>query len=36
MTREVVEAALKLGISVHDHIIIGAGGHSSLKSMGLF
>ena len=36
MTREVVEAALKLGISVHDHIIIGASGHSSLKSLGLF
>ncbi|HEX7005895.1 MAG TPA: DNA repair protein RadC [Alphaproteobacteria bacterium] len=35
MTREVVEAALKLGISVHDHIVIGAGGHCSLKSMGL-
>ncbi|MGE5146421.1 MAG: RadC family protein [Candidatus Eiseniibacteriota bacterium] len=36
MTREVVEAALKLGISVHDHIIIGASGHASLKSLGLF
>ena len=34
MTREVVEAALKLGISVHDHIIIGAAGHTSLKSLG--
>jgi DNA repair protein RadC len=35
MTREVVEAALKLGISVHDHIVIGASGHASLKSLGL-
>jgi len=34
MTREVVEAALKLGISVHDHIIIGASGHASLKGLG--
>jgi DNA repair protein RadC len=36
MTREVVEAALKLGIAVHDHIIIGGSGHASLKSLGLF
>jgi len=35
MTREVVEAALKLGISVHDHIIIGAADHASLKGLGL-
>jgi DNA repair protein RadC len=35
MTREVIEAALKLGISVHDHIVIGASGHASLKSLGL-
>ena len=35
MTREVQEAAAKLGISVHDHIVIGKSGHSSFKSLGL-
>jgi DNA repair protein RadC len=35
MTREVVKAAAALGVSVHDHLIIGKRGHSSLKSMGL-
>ena len=35
MTRDVVEAARHFGIAVHDHVIIGAGGHSSLRSMGL-
>jgi len=35
MTRKVQEAARLLGIEVHDHIIIGKGRHSSLKSMGL-
>ena len=33
MTREV--AADKLGIALHDHLIIGRKGHASLKSMGL-
>ncbi|MET4806599.1 DNA repair protein RadC [Limibacillus sp. MBR-115] len=36
ITREIVEAAGKLGIEVHDHLIIGKGGHTSLKSLGLF
>ena len=35
MTREVQEAAAKLGIAVHDHIVIGKSGHNSFKSLGL-
>ena len=35
MTREIVAATRALGIAVHDHVIIGRGRHSSLKSMGL-
>ncbi len=35
MTKEVAAAADKLGIALHDHLIIGRKGHSSLKSMGL-
>ncbi len=35
MTRQVREAAEKLGISIHDHIVIGKSGHHSFKSMGL-
>ena len=35
MTREVVEAAKKLRISVHDHLIIGRTGHASFKAMAL-
>jgi DNA repair protein RadC len=35
MTREVQEAAAKLGISVHDHIVIGKSGHNSFKTLGL-
>ncbi len=35
MTRNVVEAARHFGIAVHDHVIIGATSHSSLRSMGL-
>jgi len=34
MTREVAAAADKLGISVHDHTIIGRKGHASLRSLG--
>ncbi len=36
VTRQIIEAGRQLGISVHDHIIIGAEGHSSMRSMGLF
>jgi len=35
MTKEVVEAARSLKISVHDHLIIGQGKHSSFKALGL-
>jgi DNA repair protein RadC len=35
MTREVVTAAKTLGIAVHDHLVIGRGGHASFKSLGL-
>jgi len=35
MTKEIVEAARLLGVSVHDHLIIGKTGHSSLKQLGL-
>jgi DNA repair protein RadC len=34
MTKAVAAAADKLGISVHDHIIIGRKGHASLRSLG--
>ncbi|RMF10830.1 MAG: JAB domain-containing protein [Alphaproteobacteria bacterium] len=35
MTNEVRDAAAKLGIVVHDHVIIGKKGHASFKSLGL-
>ena len=35
VTRQIIEAARPLGISVHDHIIIGADGHSSMRAMAL-
>jgi DNA repair protein RadC len=35
MTREVREAAEKLGITLHDHVVISRSGHNSFKSMGL-
>lgn len=35
MTREVKEAAEKLGITLYDHLIIARGGHTSFKSAGL-
>jgi DNA repair protein RadC len=35
LTRDLVEAAKHLKIQVHDHVIIGAEGHRSLKAMGL-
>lgn len=33
MTQKIIEAAKPLGISVHDHIIIGKEGHTSLKAL---
>jgi DNA repair protein RadC len=35
MTKAIVDIAAPLGISVHDHIIVGKNGHSSLKGMRL-
>jgi len=35
MTRVIVEVAKPLGISVHDHIIVGKEGHTSLKGLKL-
>src|SRR5947199_2136368 len=35
MTREIAAAAKALSIAVHDHLVIGRGGHASFKSLGL-
>jgi len=35
MTREIVVAAKALSIAVHDHLVVGRGGHASFKSLGL-
>jgi len=35
MTREVRDAAAKLGIVLHDHVIVGREGEASFKSLGL-
>jgi DNA repair protein RadC len=35
MTKQIVEIAGTLGISVHDHIIVGKNGHASLKGLKL-
>ncbi|MEO9874624.1 MAG: DNA repair protein RadC [Anderseniella sp.] len=35
MTRQIVDAASKLTITVHDHIIIGRSGHTSFRAMKL-
>jgi DNA repair protein RadC len=35
MTQQIVEVARPLGISVHDHIIVGKDGHASLKGLRL-
>jgi DNA repair protein RadC len=35
MTREIAAAAKALKIAVHDHLVIGRGGHASFKSLGL-
>jgi DNA repair protein RadC len=36
ITRKVAEAAQVLGITVHDHIVVGREGVASLKALGLF
>jgi len=35
MTKAIINIASPLGIAVHDHIIVGKGGHASLKGMRL-
>ncbi|CAM3057877.1 MPN domain-containing protein [Sphingomonas antarctica] len=35
LTRTITEVARNLGIAVHDHVIIGANGHSSMRALGL-
>jgi DNA repair protein RadC len=35
LTRDIVEAGRHFGIAVHDHVIIGAQGHSSMRALGL-
>ena len=35
MTREIAQAAKALKIVIHDHLVIGRGGHASFKSLGL-
>lgn len=35
ITRDIVEAGRRLGIQVHDHVIVGTRGHASLRSLGL-
>jgi DNA repair protein RadC len=36
MTREIAEIAKPLGITLHDHIIIGKSGHASMRGLKLF
>jgi DNA repair protein RadC len=35
ITRQVVEAGRPLGVTVHDHLVIGKRGHASFKSLAL-
>ncbi|MEQ1714555.1 MAG: DNA repair protein RadC [Hyphomicrobium sp.] len=35
MTKMIIEAARPLGISIHDHVIVGRGGHASFKALRL-
>lgn len=35
VTRDIIDAGKPLGIVVHDHIIIGSDGHSSMRNLGL-
>jgi len=36
MTRQIADIAKPLGITVHDHIIVGKSTHTSLRGMKLF
>lgn len=35
LTRQIIDAGQPLGLAVHDHVIIGTKGHSSLRALGL-
>jgi DNA repair protein RadC len=35
LTRDLAEAGRHLKVTLHDHVIVGAGGHSSLRALGL-
>lgn len=35
MTRSIIEAGRHLGLTVHDHVIIGQSGHTSMRAQGL-
>jgi DNA repair protein RadC len=35
LTREIIEAGRPLKIAVHDHVVIGAKGHASMRALGL-
>ena len=35
LTRDIIEAGKRLGIAVHDHIIIGMDGHYSMRGSGV-
>jgi DNA repair protein RadC len=35
MNREIIDVAKPLGITIHDHIIVGREGHASFKGLRL-
>lgn len=35
MTKQIVDAARPLGISLHDHVIVGRDGHASFRALRL-
>ena len=35
VTKDIVKAAAALNVTVHDHLIIGRGRHTSLRDLGL-
>ena len=35
MTKEIQDAGIKLGVTLHDHVIVARGGHFSFKALGL-
>jgi DNA repair protein RadC len=35
VTKDIVKAGTPLGVTVHDHLIIGRGGHTSLRDLGI-